>query len=625
MEAKTTAGDREDCSGDTPYWSNNANRCVECFSNAHCGEKEVCGDWWECEAVECTEDEHCSGSTPYCDNDNECVECYKNSHCDDPKECEDGECVGPECTDNEHCPSSKPYCDDEECVECYENDHCPGLEMCENNECVEGDIECKEHNHCPSDRPYCWSNECVECYMNQHCDDPKECEDGECVGPECTDNEHCNWRKPYCWNEECVECRISDTDCPGLKVCVDHVCVKGDIECKDNDDCTSWQRPYCWNSECVECKNNDHCDDPKECVDNKCSGPECTDSTHCPPSKPYCWERECVKCILNSHCPSGVNCREDHTCEGGFECETGEECPPSTPYCNEDGKCVKCLRNEHCEEGGNCRHGICTSGCETKYDCKRGYRCADGWCVKMECGTVANPECPTGQWCDDGLCRLLTGAKCETWRECADGYWCNPDTNKCEMIACKEHSECAVGMCCVTRQVEAGGIWSYVGKCVPCEKTTCYRNSMCAEGWYCDKEISKCRSRECDRHSDCEEGYYCDRKTSRCVPMPETKKKIDLGDEEMLSAHPCRVGHDTDCRRGQVCIGYPVSLLKRILSPQAANGYCGKPDDLLIKITGIDDEKTCDYCRALIGNMWPQSQITLPPYHENCRCDYEFV
>jgi len=318
-----------------------------------------------------------------------------------------------------------------------------------------------------------------------------------------------------------------------------------------------------------------------------------------------------------------VKCR-DYKCER--ECYSNSDCPSSKPYCSQVAgwKCVKCWNDDHCIGAQRCIDFYCTTACDDKTECKRGYRCKDGNCVKMECGTLANPKCPSGQWCDDGLCRYYVGEVCETWRDCADGYFCNPDTRKCEQIACEEHSDCAIGMCCEVRQVQVGGEWSYVGECVPCEATECYRENQCAEGWYCDKDINRCRPRECGRHTDCEEGYYCDSKAGKCLPTSEMEE-IPLEDREILSAHPCRVGHDTDCRRGEVCIGYPVHILKRILSPGAANGYCGQPDELLIKITGIDDDRTCDYCRALIGNIWPQSEIVLPPYHENCRCDYEFV
>ena len=601
-----------DCSGDTPYWSDNAKRCVECFSDVHCGEKEVCDHWWECEPVECTEDEHCSGSTPYCHiNNNVCVECYKDRHCDDPKECDDGKCVGPECTGDEHCPSFKPHCDNEECVECYDDDHCPGLETCEGRKCIEGDVECTEDKHCPSDRPRCWNQECVECVTDHQCDPPKKCEDGECVGPECTKSEHCAGRTPYCWNEECVECRDVDYDCPGLQECVNNECVKGDVECTEDEHCTYWGRPYCWSDECVECIRDRDCDEPNNCVDNKCVGPECTKDEHCPSSMPRCWNEECVKCVVDSDCPGNLRCEENHTCEGGAECETYTDCPASKPCCNAEDRCVECIFNWQCPDGENCRKGICTSGCEDNTECKRGWRCVDGWCVKMQCGSVANPECPNPalQWCDNGICRYYVGEKCESWRECADGYFCGE--TGCEKRPCNDYTDCVAGLCC------------YQGECIACEDTGCYAQAQCPPGWFCDKEINKCRPRDCGRHNDCDKGYRCDLEIGACVALPT--EKISLEDEEVLYAHPCRVGHDTDCRRGQVCIGYPVHVLKRILSPGTANGYCGEPDEVLIRITGLDDEKTCDYCRSLIGNIWPQSQVTLPSYHEHCRCDYEFV
>ena len=482
------------------------------------------------------------------------------------------------CSGNEECPGTKPYCSQRAggiCVECYSKYHCPGNCACENFKCV---CECEDNSDCPSERPYCSQragNKCVECWSDGHCPgSSNHCTDYKCE-KECDKNVHCPPSKPYCsqgagW--KCVEC-WSDPHCKGEKTCEDYHCVGR------------------------ECIGDEHCTDKKK--------------PHCSQAAGYI----CVECWSKQHClekPGGgwVECR-NYKCER--ECYDNSDCPSSNPYCSQKAgwKCVKCWNDDHCIGAQRCIDFYCTSACDDKSECKKGYRCKDGNCVKMECGTVANPKCPdpVKQWCDDGLCRDYVGGRCESWRDCADGYFCGE--TGCERSPCNDYTDCVAGLCC------------YQGECIACEDTGCYVQAQCPPGWYCDPDINKCRPRDCERHSDCEEGYHCDLAIGKCVALPT--EEISLEDEEILSAHPCRVGHDTDCRRGEVCIGYPVHILKRILSPGAADGYCGEPDELLIRITGVDDEKTCDYCRSLIGNIWPQSKVSLPPYHEHCRCDYEFV
>jgi len=49
-------------------------------------------------------------------------------------------------------------------------------------------------------------------------------------------------------------------------------------------------------------------------------------------------------------------------------------------------------------------------------------------------------------------------------------------------------------------------------------------------------------------------------------------------------------------------------------------GICVDKDECIIRIKGIDDERTCDYCRYMWTQVGREGEIKLPPYHEHCRC-----
>lgn len=539
--------------------------------------------------------------------------------------CRGGKCVF-ECTENSDCwaeKGSERWRCNTGTGECYPQD-CTGDADCE--EWYGEGYTCDPQGNCGRSLCSGWKDPDLMCRKwfneNWRCGDDGYCEKKPCQGPEdCKRDELCidgKCKKMPCEGpldcgigRVCVEghCRnvdcIKDTDCEPWENCEGCRCV--DRKCEIETDCRKGQA--CKNGKCVvvECIGDEDCGTDKRCVNNECiRADECIDKNDCPDSLPICLHGRCIECEKYRDCPGSEICI-NHVCVN-VECEEGETRLGTCEECRDYiWQTILCGDDPDCPAGCVCIGGECNRACIDKSDCKRGYRCRDGHCVRKECSK--SPDCNPGQWCDDGLCRPLTGGVCESWQDCADGYFCGE--TGCEKSPCNDYTDCPKGLCCCQ------------GECIACEDTTCYVQAQCPPGWFCDRVINKCRPRDCDRHSDCEEGYHCDLEFGKCVPLPT--EEINMEDEEVLSAHPCRVGHDDDCRGGQVCIGYPVHILKRILSPGTANGYCGEPDELLIRITGIDDEKTCDYCRALIGNMWPQSKVPLPPYHEHCRCDYEFV
>jgi hypothetical protein len=49
-------------------------------------------------------------------------------------------------------------------------------------------------------------------------------------------------------------------------------------------------------------------------------------------------------------------------------------------------------------------------------------------------------------------------------------------------------------------------------------------------------------------------------------------------------------------------------------------GICVDRGAEVITIKGIDDDKTCDYCRDMWTRVFIEGTTKLPPYHEHCRC-----
>jgi hypothetical protein len=98
---------------------------------------------------------------------------------------------------------------------------------------------------------------------------------------------------------------------------------------------------------------------------------------------------------------------------------------------------------------------------------------------------------------------------------------------------------------------------------------------------------------------------------------------LDDGDCKEIAEGPSVVcWGDWNCPDGQVCRGqyitWPADQFP--LGLEWGQGICVEADTRLIRIEGIDDEKTCEYCKNMWKKVGKEGEINLPPYHEHCRC-----
>ena len=513
------------------------------------------------------------------------------------------------------------------------------------------------------------------CHDNQECTSGLRCIDGRCLPIECRQSWDCSANES-CVNGVCIalgrECVVPEDCNPGYFCNPNLKCQMR--ACEDNADCPI---DYCCiyppgggvnaETKCAPCETG-YCDGPGDCPlgwecnldTGKCERKLCDYPEECGPGYTcvhgYCvaftcataedpaafcqqWWGENTYCNMNSGTCEDRKCNSYHypydSCEeqlgGKYKCDwsTGEcryktidDYPSPDLWCQEmngndwwfwdetRGKCyLPACNSVHnpdafCEdsqgEGYRCIGGRCVRGkegdkCDIPEDCARGFRCKDGFCSPTECYTLY--QCGTGRWCDDGICRDNDNS-CKDNSYCRPDYYCHPDTKQCAQRTCIDHSECGDGTCC------------FDGWCIPCEAFPCEPGS-CPPGWDCIQGY--CSQQGCVYDHDCPRGFYCDPSTKQCV----------VSFQEELS-RKCR--NNSDCGAGEICVGASFGL--GIPDPWYGApfvqtwGVCIRKErkNEVIKIEGVVDDRTCDYCLGQIGNYYLIGTATLPPYHKHCRC-----
>lgn len=314
--------------------------CVDTESDVdHCGDcDQDCGDGESCEDGSCiscedsrSDEEICDEANAECgDVDDECGNAVSCGSCDGNDQCEDGQCTDCEdsrtdeeiCTDeNVRCGEATDncgetvgcdLCDDnyecnknqEECVcqdDCCDSDDCGDMSMCCHGTCQSNTMECPEcetDDHCSSADQCCHGEcastnmTCPECTSDDHCDDDLTCEDQQC---QCVDD-----REPseICDDAGQVQCGTVEDDCGeeivcgvciGTHGCIDGECVE--IECFDNDDCTTSLNAECCEGQCFDNGCPDDADECKE--DNHCKGDYVCDNGSCECKEDCCHDDDC--------------------------------------------------------------------------------------------------------------------------------------------------------------------------------------------------------------------------------------------------------------------------------------------------------------------------------------------
>lgn len=72
---------------------------------------------------------------------------------------------------------------------------------------------------------------------------------------------------------------------------------------------------------------------------------------------------------------------------------------------------------------------------------------------------------------------------------------------------------------------------------------------------------------------------------------------------------------NADCPQGLACV----------FSPGAEEGTCILLGEVGVRIVGVIDDKTCDFCLGMIGTTGALDSIPLPPFHKYCRCTLEYL
>ena len=271
------------------------------------------------------------------------------------------------------------------------------------------------------------------------------------------------------------------------------------------------------------------------------------------------------------------------------------EVPDCDTVSDPDSLCAQLKDPSYKCREGTCRHGRESEDCERREECVMGLRCAGGLCMEKECIRWQDCDDPE-KWCNHGVCEPLR-KECSGPEDCRDDYHCDAG-GQCVPNDCDDHYDCGIGECC-----------NAMNECVRCETMTCFYNFDCRRGWSCNTKTNRCQRVGCTVDSECEEGYYCDVDSGECKKLSDTVGCWD----------------DNDCPRDQVCKGgrgtkwvqteWPFGSIQK-----KTKGICVDRAEEVVRIEGIDDERTCDYCRGMMGRVGKEGEMKLPPYHNHCRC-----
>ena len=630
--------DSRNCSGESPHCSLNTGRCEICIYDHHCERGYDCDNFkcvwvgydcsydpecpknWFCSNRFCVfgcnnSDENCGKETPHCSRQTgECEECWSDEHCEWWQICDDeNRCVArkdyAECVEGEKKHGKR--CRDGIWVgiECKGPEDCLGHEYCDDGMCRDKERGCEVPEDCPVGY---WCNlssklpefhKCVKqiCRSHEDCPTGQGCDYAE-LGPRTRGNmeTHCfSWREYRCSDEDpCPEGWVCDR---GSHKCVEALCGPGRA-CQDD-------RYICEDGICVPRRCETREDPRGYCIDQLgpygiCRMGTCTvmDCSFYPDPDLMCqetegenWRCEDKRCIdlgagggedPRKYCSEILGIDEAY-----WDLETQKcEVPDCSTVNDPDKLCAQLKDPRYKCRGGECRRGREGEECEIREECVTGLRCAGGRCTAKECIRWEDCEDET-KWCNHGVCEPLR-TECEGPEDCRDDYHCDAG-GQCVQNECGDHYDCGGGECCSANK-----------KCMPCEDITCWYNFHCRTGWKCNLETNRCERRGCGMDSECGEGYYCDLEIRECVRLEYNKRCLG----------------DGDCPIGQVCRGgIEMSwTLERGLA--TSYGICVDEGDVVIQIKGVDDEETCDYCRYMWTRLGKKGEMTLPPYHDHCRC-----
>jgi hypothetical protein len=116
-----------------------------------------------------------------------------------------------------------------------------------------------------------------------------------------------------------------------------------------------------------------------------------------------------------------------------------------------------CASDSDCKAGLFCQSGNCL--CRTDDACGKGSYCNPYGSCQIRPACLGNQDCDSGFICNSadisgGAC--IPANDCGSNLHCTFDYYCNPNTNKCD-LGCKTASDCQLGKVCAGGQCIANG------------------------------------------------------------------------------------------------------------------------------------------------------------------------
>lgn len=246
-------GDR-DCLPETGYCESDTGKCVECLTDTHCDQDEVCNADRECGPREPEDDNQPdAGSSETTDGGTEeeppTGSCQSDGDCDDENSCTLDFCNDDACA---YIPRSGEGC--EEPTECETDADCEGTTDCLAMLCVGGrcasqpaeeGTACESDNACTADTCDGWGN----CLTGEEiaCDDGNDCTDDSCDdeagcifadnSAECSDSNACT-SGDVCNGGVCGGTAFSGQIGGGTLCCVSDADCDSDT-CEENHTCST--------------------------------------------------------------------------------------------------------------------------------------------------------------------------------------------------------------------------------------------------------------------------------------------------------------------------------------------------------------------------------------------------
>ncbi|MBL8915371.1 MAG: carboxypeptidase regulatory-like domain-containing protein [Archangium sp.] len=211
---------------------------------------------------------------------------------------------------------------------------------------------------------------------------------------------------------------------------------------------------------------------------------------------------------------------------------------------DEDGGAIgaECTIDNECASGRLCINNRCI-GCSVNVQCRPGYSCQAGDCVR-DC--MNNDECPSGLACIAGAC-----VGCITSSDCRDSALICNSQQRCAQ--CTSRTECPVGKACLPtgcgdcmNDLDCGA--GAICEQGVCTAGNCHGNTDCAPNEACVGRM--CTG--CASDSQCRTGQLCI--NNACV-TGNCRSVLECGTGQVCQGNQCGpCANDMQCGTGQLCL-----------------------------------------------------------------------